>query len=180
MAHNDNSNGLGANTLLTLLAGGVAGGLLTKAWMDHRAAQETKSRAELEEPGLAKAVLEVLDQVFEQVSFRGEFKSERHIMNGLARYLRNKTDLEVEVEPNSPFGIPDILLDGVVALELKKGLKKTEMDRCVGQAAGFSQRWFTVILVFDTPTSKVQRMEDLMADKGLGYIPVVHFQPQGE
>lgn len=172
MADDDKSGG---DPLLGILVGGVVGGVLTKAWMDLRAGEAIKSRAEIEQPELHQAVLQVPDGVFNRVKFRGEFKSERHIMNGLARYLRSNTDLGVEVEPSTPFGIPHILLEGVVALELKKGLRTAEMDRCVGQAAGVSRRWFTIIVVFETPISRVQAMEDLMPEQGLDHIPVVHF-----
>jgi len=167
----------GSGTLLGFVLGGVTAGLLTKAWIERKNDEAIKSRAEIEAPELVAAVLEVVDELLGKVSFRGDFKDERHIMNGLARYIERKTELMFEVEPATPFGVPDILLEGVVALELKRGLKKAGMDRCIGQAAGFSRRWFTIILVFDTPSSRVQQMEDLMADKGLDHIPVVHFCP---
>ena len=171
----DRQKSSGGSGLLGFLLGGITGGALVKWWLDHQAEEDRKSRAEQDDPEFLQEVLEVLDGFFKRIQFQGDFKDERHIMVALARRLDKVSEFEIEVEPVTPHGKPDILVGAAVALELKKGLTKAEMDRCVSQCAEFAKQWFTIILVFDTPSSMVQRLENHLHDLGLEHIPVVHY-----
>ena len=77
--------------------------------------------------------------------------------------------------PNSPEGKPDILIGDLIALELKVNPSKNEINRCIGQCAGYSRLWITWMIMIDAPSSKIGRLEELLIDKGLEQIQVWNF-----
>lgn len=85
------------------------------------------------------------------------------------------TDWEIEVYPNSSEGKPDTLIGDLIALELKINPSKNEINRCIGQCAGYSRLWITWMIMIDAPSSKIGRLEELLIDKGLEQIQVWNF-----
>ena len=74
-------------------------------------------------------------------------------MDDLADWLKENTEWEIEVRPDTPEGQPDILVGDLLAIELKVNPSKTERDRCVGQSAGYSREWVTWIVLIDAAAS---------------------------
>ena len=70
-----------------------------------------------------------------------------------------------------------ILVEGVLALEVKLNPNKAERDRAVGQMLNYNRRWVTWCLMFEAEPSCSQRMEDLLCDKQLDHILVIDLGP---
>ena len=159
-----------------LFLGGAAVGAAGYAlWKQHRDDEAAKSRMELDDPELAYEVaLQVLD-LLGDLEFEGEFGSEAEFHNLVEDYLDKECEYEVEREPSTPYGRPDLLVGGAVAIELKVNLKGNERNRLVGQVLNYSRQWITVVLLADTPRSRVQDLEFLFKDKGIEQIPVIAF-----
>jgi hypothetical protein len=67
-------------------------------------------------------------------------------------------------------GLPDILIDDRLVLELKIEPKKTERDRLIGQCCEYSVEWVTCAIVIGMPEEKVDALRDLLDKKSLQYI----------
>jgi len=93
----------------------------------------------------------------------------------LVDYLDDNTDWEVEIYSNTPEGKPDILIGDLIVLELKVKPSKNEINRCIGQCAGYSRLWITWMVIIQAPSSKLGRLEELLVDKGLEQIQVWNF-----
>ncbi|MGC2741853.1 MAG: hypothetical protein WA672_01605, partial [Candidatus Angelobacter sp.] len=72
-------------------------------------------------------------------------------------------------------GIPDILIDDRLVLELKVDPRETEKDRLVGQCCKYSQEWATWAIVVDMPEERVDMLVALLEAKSLHYIEVISF-----
>ena len=72
-------------------------------------------------------------------------------------------------------GIPDILIDDRLVLELKVDPAETEKDRLVGQCCKYSQEWVTWAIVIDMPDERVDKLVALLDSKSLNYIEVIPF-----
>ena len=159
-----------------------AGGLLVGAWwVKNQVDEARKSRAEKDDPqGLAQLCEEiapVLDN-WEPEGFEDEAGYVEDLYEYLCEeYIDNQDSYgdEIELRPDTREGIPDILIDDRLAIEVKINPRKTERDRLVGQCAGYSREWVTWIVLVDTSPSKVGALEQLLADKGLGHILVFSF-----
>jgi hypothetical protein len=75
-------------------------------------------------------------------------------------------------------GLPDILIDDRLVLELKVEPKKTERDRLIGQCCDYSVEWVTWVI--DMPEDKVEAIRDLLDKKSLHYIDVIPFDENDE
>ena len=82
---------------------------------------------------------------------------------------------DIDLRPDTSEGIPDILIDDRLVLEVKLKLNKAERDRLLGQCAGYSREWVTWVVLIDTPMHRVRELEELLAAKGLGHILVFAF-----
>lgn len=82
---------------------------------------------------------------------------------------------DIELRPGTDVGVPDILIDDRLVLEVKRQLNKAERDRLVGQCAGYSREWVTWIVLIDTPAHRVRELDELLAAKGLEHILVFAF-----
>ena len=102
-------------------------------------------------------------------------ETEKEFVSDLAEYLNQETGFEVEEYPATREGRPDILVEGVLALELKVRPTKGGRDRCVGQCAGYSRSWVTWIALIDVRPSEYGDFERLLADKGLERIQIWDF-----
>lgn len=93
----------------------------------------------------------------------------------LAEFLSEHSDREIKVRSPSACGTPDILVDDVLAIELKYKFKKTEADRCVGQCAGFAAVWATWIVVIDFTDDQSDRLRTHLDRSGLDHLPMFPF-----
>jgi hypothetical protein len=86
-----------------------------------------------------------------------------------------EVDIDVEMQPDTERGCPDILINDMLALELKVNPNKAERDRLIGQCSGYSREWVTWAIVIDLPLHEVGELERLLAAKDLHYIEVISF-----
>jgi hypothetical protein len=77
-------------------------------------------------------------------------------------------------------GIPDILVDDRLVLELKVDPTETEKDRLVGQCCKYSQEWVTWAIVIDMPDERLDELVALLEAKSLNYIEVIPFELDAE
>jgi hypothetical protein len=82
---------------------------------------------------------------------------------------------EIDLRPDTCQGVPDILIDDRLVLEVKVNPNKAERDRLLGQCAGYSREWVTWVVLIDTPSYRVRELEELLAAKGLEHILVFAF-----
>lgn len=154
----------------------AVGGLIAGSWLARKHIEESKkSRAELESPEDAEEAYQKIGELLDDWEPDVDCKSEEDFTQDLADYLAANTDWEVEICPTTPEGKPDILIADLIALELKVNPSKNERNRCIGQCAGYSRLWITWMVIIDTPSSKIGRLEELLIDKGLEQIIVWDF-----
>lgn len=165
MAH---GNGNGPKWFLGGLVMGLAAAAI-KGTNGH------SSRMDKEEPELTSEVVDHVSELLDELELPGEIESEQEFHQFLWDYLDEHCQYEVESCPSTPFGCPDLLIAGVLALELKVNPKKNERNRLVGQVLDYGRQWRTWIILLDTPESRVQHLENLLDDNKLGHIPVISF-----
>jgi len=153
----------------------AAGGLLVGAWrVENKVKEAAQSRAEHDDPELVAVTCEEIGEVLDQWEPES-YETEDDFVFDLGSHLDQESSCEVEVMPGIAGTKPDVLVEDVLALEVKVNPNKAELDRCVGQCAGYSRRWVTWIVLIDTPPSKIGWLENLLADKGLDHILVWSF-----
>jgi hypothetical protein len=154
----------------------AAGGALVGAWyVKNRVEESKKSRAERDDPDGVQEVCEEISRLLDDWQPNDDCESEDDFTHDMGEYLIEESGWEIEVMPNISGIRPDILIGNLLALELKLYPSKTELDRCVGQCAGYSRQWVTWIVLIDTPASRIGWLEDLLSDKGLERILVWDF-----
>lgn len=158
-----------------LVGAGLAGALIGAWWVNSRTEEAKRSRAEREDPEEVEEVCEEIGAVLDRWEPSDDCEDEDDFRDDLADYLEANTECEIEVTPGTSEGKPDILIDDLLALELKYDPSKAELDRCVGQCMSYSREWVTWIVLIDSPASKVGRLKRLLADKGLERILVWRF-----
>lgn len=152
------------------------GALVGAWWVRDKADSAKKSRVERDHPELVPEVCESVITALNDLELSGEFEDEDDIRDEVAKYLAKETDLQVEVAPPTPHGAPDLLIEGVLALELKILRTKADVDRAIGQCAGYVRDWVTWIVAFESPLSRVRALEQLLKDHGLERILVIEFE----
>jgi hypothetical protein len=157
-----------------MLGSGLFGALLLESHYDEK----RKSRAEKEDPNgckdLCDKVSEILDDWHPPF-----YEYEDEYTEDLFEYLDAELDDEIEIEMRrkTTRGLPDILIDNRLVLELKVEPKKTERDRLIGQCCDYSVEWVTWAIVIDMPEQKVKELRKLLDQKSLSYIDVIEFHP---
>jgi hypothetical protein len=118
-------------------------------------------------------VIEEITQVLNHCEPDQTFSNENTFGDWLSNYLREYSDYGIETRLSTEFGKPDILVDNTLAIELKKDLtEKSDQDRCVGQCIRYAQRWYTMLVLLDTPASEVHDLDTLLDLAGLEEIPI--------
>ncbi len=148
------SSGVGLGLLG--LGAGVVGTLL---WSDWSQEQAKRSRAEIEHPDRTTEVLDQLQEIITSVKLALTGNNEAAYRKRIAGYLRKRHGLNVEQEPRVDGRVPDILVEGVVAIEIKLAPKKTEIDRAIGQCVDYAKLWPTILIVVDTTDSIADEIE---------------------
>jgi hypothetical protein len=159
---------------LHIIGAGV-GFLAGSWWKSNEISESKKSRSEKDEPELVNEIRQEIEELLNDLEVTETPANEDEFRDIVADYLDEYSEYEIEVTPNTLYGNPDILVGGLLALETKYNPNKSEIDRCIGQCAGYSREWPTGILLFDTPSSRVRLLSEILADKGLDYIPVINF-----
>jgi len=70
-------------------------------------------------------------------------------------------------------GIPDILINNQLVLELKVDPIKTERDRLIGQCCEYSRSFVAWAIVIDLDEDSVEKLLGLLEAKSLNYIEVI-------
>lgn len=167
MRQNSRSNESDFKHLLWATGGALAGAW----WVKNQNDDAKKSRSERDAPDLVEEVCEEVAAALDAWE-PDDYDTEEDFASDLAKYLNHETGFEVEEYPPTREGRPDILVEGVLALELKLRPPKGERDRCVGQCAGYSRSWVTWIVLIDSPSSACKDLQRLLDDKGLERIQV--------
>jgi hypothetical protein len=158
--------------LFPWVGGAVLGALLLENHYDEK----RKSNAEKEDPDgcreLCELVTEILDR-WEPEDFDYEDDYTEDLYDFLDEELPE--DISIRMRKKTTRGLPDILIDDRLVLELKVEPKKTERDRLIGQCCDYSVEWVTWAIVIDMPEAKVAALRDLLNKKSLNYIDVIPF-----
>jgi hypothetical protein len=161
------------------LAGGIVGAALLKNHYD----EGKKSQAEKDDPEgvewLCDLIGALLDD-WEPGYYEREDRYTEHLFRYLKRELRKELEegepsVTLELRTSTLFGIPDILINDRLVLELKVDPNKAERDRLIGQCCGYSREWVTWAIVIDMPDDCVQHLEEILEAKSLNYIHVIPF-----
>jgi hypothetical protein len=166
---------------LTHLLWGAGGALAGAWWIKGQNNEAKKSQAERDDPdGVAEICAEIgliLDNWEPE-----ECDCEDDYVNNLYEYLAAETDDASEscvedlyLRPDTREGVPDVLIDDHLVIEVKLKVNKSERDRLIGQCAGYSREWVTWIVLIDTPEHRVRELGELLDAKGLGHILVFSF-----
>lgn len=159
-----------------------AGGLLVGAWwVKNRADEGKKSRAEQDDPDGVATVCEEVAPILDDWEPE-QYDCEDDYAYDLYQYLWHEyvddpdsLAEDIHLRPGTCEGVPDILIDDRLVLEVKRNLNKAERDRLLGQCAGYSREWVTWVVLIDTPKHRVRELEELLAAKGLERILVFAF-----
>jgi hypothetical protein len=155
-----------------VVGGGLFGAFLLQSHHDEK----KKSRAEKEDPDgcneLCNTVSEILDR-WEPPDFNYEDEYTEDLYEFLDEDLDE--DIPIKMRKKTTRGLPDILIDNRLVLELKVEPKKTERDRLIGQCCDYSVEWVTWAIVIDMPEEKVDELRELLEQKSLNYIDIIEF-----
>jgi len=154
---------------------GVAGLAVGATMVNSQVEEAKKSRAERDDPNEVAEVCNRVSRALDAWEPDDDNVTEEDFVSDLAAYLNDETGFEIEEQPDTREGQPDVLVENCLAIEVKRDPRKSERDRCVGQCAGYSREWVTWIVVIDASASVVGDLENLLADKGLERIAVWAF-----
>lgn len=161
----------------------LAGGLVGAALLQHHHDEAKKSQAEKDDPEgvewLCNLIAALLDDWEPRHYDREDKYTEalyRHLNRELPEALEEgDPDVTIEMRTSTLYGIPDILINDSLVLELKVNPEKGERDRLIGQCCGYSREWVTWAIVIDMPQHRVREIEELLEAKSLHYIEVIPF-----
>lgn len=169
---------------VALALGGIAGAAIIQSHHDEK----RKSQAEKDDPDgvewICGLVWDLLDD-WEPSDYEREDAYTDDLLEFLREELRGERGADGRrirvVRRTKTFrGVPDILIDDRLVLELKVDPKETEKDRLVGQCCKYSQEWVTWAIVIDMPEERVDALVNLLDAKSLNYIEVIHFDDEDE
>src|SRR5271168_4264780 len=155
----------------------LAGGLVGAALLEHHRDEARKSRAEKDDPEGVEWLCNFIGDLLDDWEPR-HHTTEDEYTEALYRYLNHELpgaleegdpDVTVELRASTLYGIPDILINDSLVLELKVNPEKGERDRLIGQCCGYSREWVTWAIVIDMPRHRVRELEELLEAKSLHY-----------
>lgn len=161
----------------------LAGGLVGAALLQHRHDEVKKSQAEKDDPEGVEWLCNLIADLLDDWEPR-HYDREDKYTEALYRYLNRELpealeegdpDVTIEMRTSTLYGIPDILINDSLVLELKVNPEKGERDRLIGQCCGYSREWVTWAIVIDMPQHRVRELEELLEAKSLHYIEVIPF-----
>ena len=154
----------------------LLGGLVGAGLIQHHHDEAKKSQAEKDDPDGVAELCEVVGDLLEDWEPQS-YGREDEYTEDLFAYLDDELDddISIELRTTTSRGIPDILIDDRLVLELKVNPSKAERDRLIGQCCDYSREWVTWAIVIDMPKHRVRELEELLAAKSLHYIDVIPF-----
>jgi hypothetical protein len=127
-------------------------------WVKKRHDEAKKSRAEKDNAEGVEEVCKTIAPILDEWEPDG-YETEDEYVEDLFDYLVRVApgDYDFEMFPSTHEGKPDILVDDLLAIEVKCDLSKAERDRLIGQTAAYSRAWVTWIALIDTqPVASVR------------------------
>lgn len=149
---------------------------LARVWWDgNRLEGQVKSRpGPRDREGVREICLDVAE-ILDAWKPDEECESGAEFVYDLADHLGEYGDWEVEVQPETPYGIPNILLGDKLALELEINPDKGERGRAVSRCANYSGQWETWIILIGAGSSTAGHLNNLLVSEGLERILVWNF-----
>jgi hypothetical protein len=169
---------------VALALGGIAGAAIIQSHHD----EQQKSQAEKDDPEGVEWICDLVWGLLDHWE-PPDCKREDDYTDDLVQVLRDELSdergddgrrISVIKRTKTFCGIPDILIDDRLVLELKVDPRETEKDRLVGQCCKYSQEWVTWAIVIDMPDERVNKLVALLEAKSLNYIEVIPFDLNAE
>jgi hypothetical protein len=172
------------NVVVALALGGIAGAAVIQSHHDEK----RKSEAEKGDPDGVERICDLVWDLLEDWE-PPDYEREDEYTEDLTQFLRHELRgergddgrrISVIRRTRTLHGIPDILIDDRLVLELKVDPRETEKDRLIGQCCKYSQAWVTWAIVIDMPDDKVEKLVAVLDAKSLNYIEVIPFELDDE
>jgi hypothetical protein len=166
--------------VIALGLGGIAGAAIVQSHHE----EERKSEAEKEDPAgcewLCDLIWDLLDDWEPEDCEREDDYTDdlvEFLREGLKGIRADDDDRRIKVgkRVRTDLGVPDVLIDDRLVLELKVGPHEGEKDRLIGQCCKYSVEWVTWAIVIDMDEEKRDELVELLAKKSLHYIEVIPF-----
>jgi hypothetical protein len=172
------------NVAVALALGGIAGAAIIQGHHDEK----RKSQAERDDPSGVEWICDLVWNLLDDWE-PPDYEREDDYTDDLVQFLRHELRgergddgrrISVIKRTKTFCGIPDILVDDRLVLELKVDPRETEKDRLVGQCCKYSQEWVTWAIVIDMPEERLDKLVALLEAKSLNYIEVISFDLDAE
>jgi len=169
---------------VALALGGIAGAAIIQGHHDEK----RKSQAEKDDPDGVEWICDLVWDILDDWK-PPDYEREGDYTDNLVQFLRHELGgergddgrrISVIKRTKTFCGIPDILVDDRLVLELKVDPRETEKDRLVGQCCKYSQEWVTWAIVIDMPEERLDKLVALLEAKSLNYIEVISFDLYAE
>jgi hypothetical protein len=166
--------------VIALGLGGLTGAAIIQSHHD----EEAKSQAEKDDPSGVEWLCDLVWDLLEDWE-SDDCENEDDYTDDLVDYLRDELRgvrapdddrrIRVEKRVRTDFGIPDIIIDDRLVLELKLGPHEGEKDRLIGQCCKYSVEWVTWAVVIGMSRKKAKQLVKLLQKKSLHYIEVIEY-----
>ena len=172
------------NVAVALALGGIAGAAIIQGHHDEK----RKSQAERDDPSGVEWICDLVWDLLDDWE-PPDYEREDDYTDDLVQFLRHELRgergddgrrISVIKRTRTFCGIPDILVDDRLVLELKVDPRETEKDRLVGQCCKYSQEWVTWAIVIDMSEERLDKLVALLDAKSLNYIEVISFDLDAE
>jgi hypothetical protein len=168
------------NFVVALGLGGLTGAAIIQSHHD----EEAKSQAEKDDPSGCEWLCDLVWDLLEDWESE-PCSTEDKYTDDLVDFLRDEfvdvrspdddRRIKVSKRARTDFGVPDIIIDDRLVLELKLGPHEGEKDRLIGQCCKYSVEWVTWAVVLGMSRKKARKLVKLLQQKSLHYIEVVEF-----
>jgi len=152
------------------------GGLVGAAIIQSHHDEKKKSQAEKDDPAGVEELCQIVGDLLNdwEPPF---YDTEDEYTDDLFSYLDEELDPKYSAVKRTKTvrGIPDILINNQLVLELKVDPIKTERDRLIGQCCEYSRSFVTWAIVIDLDEDRVEKLRGLLEAKSLNYIDVIPF-----
>ncbi len=149
---------------VAMALGGIAGAAIIQGHQD----QKRKSQAEKDDPEGVEWICDLVWDLLDDWE-PPDYEREDDYTDDLVQFLRDVLGgergddgrrISVIKRTKTFRGIPDILIDNRLVLELKVNPREADKDRLVGQCCKYSQEWVTWAIVIDMPDGRVDELVD--------------------
>ena len=168
------------NLVSALGLGAAAGAAMIQSHHD----EEAKSQAERDDSSGCEWLCDLIWDLLEDWESE-PCATEDEYTDDLVDYLRDELRdvrapdddrrIRVQKRVRTDFGVPDIIVDDRLVLELKLGPHEGEKDRLIGQCCKYSVEWVTWAVVLGMRKRKAEELVKLLEKKSLHYIEVIEF-----